>query len=189
MRKKTIILLVVFIIYIALCNYGIYIHRIKYEYWEVKDLIFFLGILNGVIITLPLGAYFSYITYKEDKERKKLAILLVKNMIDKHQEEKEELQDKINELKRESEEVMITTYPKVEDKEKVSVTLIDQLNGIRNNIEDTRSLVRLLDEFLSGNNKNLFKEYEALNETIALRLDSIKEELEDLTNNHLEVKK
>ena len=34
---------------------------------------------------------------------------------------------------------MITTYPKITSKEKVSVTLIDQLNGIRNNIEDTRS--------------------------------------------------
>lgn len=84
---------------------------------------------------------------------------------------------------------MITTYPKITSKEKVSVTLIDQLNGIRNNIEDTRSLVTLLDEFLSGENRHLYKEYEALNETIALRLDSIKEELEDLTNNFLEVKK
>ena len=41
MKKKTIILLIIFISYIALCNYGIYLHRIKYEYWEVKDLIFF----------------------------------------------------------------------------------------------------------------------------------------------------
>ena len=84
---------------------------------------------------------------------------------------------------------MITTYPKITTKEKVSVTLIDQLNGIKNNIEDTRSLVTLLDEFLSGENRHLFKEYEALNETIALRLDSIKEELDDLTKNYLEVKK
>ena len=119
MRKKTIILLIIFISYIALCNYAIYVHRIKYEYWEVKDLIFFLGILNGVIVTLPLGAYLSYKEHKEDKERKELALLLVKNMID----------------------------------------------------------------------RQLYKEYEALNETIALRLDSIKEELEDLTSNYLEVKK
>ena len=84
---------------------------------------------------------------------------------------------------------MITTYPKITSKEKVSVTLIDQLNGIRNNIEDTRSLVTLLDEFLSGENRHLYKEYEALNETIALRLDYLKEELEDLTSNYLEVKK
>ena len=101
MRRNKIILLIVFIIYIALCNYGIYVHRIKYEYWEVKDLIFFLGILNGVIVTLPLGAYLSYIQYKEDKERKELALLFVKNMIDRHQEEKQELIDRINELESE----------------------------------------------------------------------------------------
>lgn len=101
MRKKTIILLIIFISYIALCNYAIYVHRIKYEYWEVKDLIFFLGILNGVIVTLPLGAYLSYKEHKEEKQRKELALLLVKNMIDRHQEEKQELIDRINELESE----------------------------------------------------------------------------------------
>lgn len=98
MRRKTIILLIIFIGYIALCNYGIYSYRIKGEYWELQDLIFFLGILNGVIVTLPLGAYFSYKIYKEDKEHKELTLLLVKCMIDRHQEERNELQDKINEL-------------------------------------------------------------------------------------------
>ena len=98
MKRKTIILLIIFIGYIALCNYGIYSYRIKGEYWELQDLIIFLGILNGVIITLPLGAYLSYQLHKEDKERKEITLLLVKNMIDRHQEEKKELQDKINEL-------------------------------------------------------------------------------------------
>lgn len=98
MRKKTIILILIFIGYIALCNYGIYIHRIKGEYWEVKDLIFFLGILNIAIINPPILIYLAIIERKEEKQRKELALLLVKNMIDRHQEEKQELIDRINEL-------------------------------------------------------------------------------------------
>ena len=94
MRKKTIILLIIFISYIALCNYGIYVHRIKYEYWEVKDLIFFLGILNIGIINLPLFIYLLVQEHKEEKEHKEL-------MIDRHQEEKQELIDRINELESE----------------------------------------------------------------------------------------
>ena len=101
MRKKTIILLIIFISYIALCNYGIYVHRIKYEYWEVKDLIFFLGILNIGIINLPLFIYLLVQEHKEEKEHKELALLLVKSMIDRHQEEKQELIDRINELESE----------------------------------------------------------------------------------------
>ena len=101
MRKKTIILLIIFISYIALCNYAIYVHRIKYEYWEVKDLIFFLGILNIAIINPPILIYLAIIERKEEKQRKELALLLVKNMIDRHQEEKQELIDRINELESE----------------------------------------------------------------------------------------
>ena len=84
---------------------------------------------------------------------------------------------------------MITTYPKVTTKQKVSVDLIDQLNGIRNNIEDTKSLVRLLDDYFSNDRKALTSEYGALNETIELRLQFLQDELEDLTRNFLEVKK
>lgn len=101
MRKKTIILLIIFISYIALCNYGIYSYRIKGEYWEVKDLIFFLGILNIAIINPPILIYLAILERKEEKQRKELALLLVKNMIDRHQEEKQELIDRINELESE----------------------------------------------------------------------------------------
>ena len=78
MRKKTIILILIFIGYIALCNYGIYSYRIKGEYWEVKDLIFFLGILNIAIINPPILIYLAIIERKEEKQRKELALLLVK---------------------------------------------------------------------------------------------------------------
>lgn len=84
---------------------------------------------------------------------------------------------------------MLTTYPKLTNKEKVSITLVDELNGIKNDITDAKALVRLLGEFFENGERHLINEYEALNETIELRLNLIQEHLQDLTTNYLDTKK
>ena len=63
MRKSTKckIYIAIFIILMILFNIYLYYHRIKYEYWDTRDLIFFIVLSNGSIMGLIL--YFSAIIY------------------------------------------------------------------------------------------------------------------------------
>ena len=63
-HKKLIFTTLIILIFIAI-NLYVYNERIRYEYWETKDLIFYLTIINGSIASIIFIIYIALTTNKK----------------------------------------------------------------------------------------------------------------------------
>lgn len=95
MKRKTKTFLIVLSVIVIIFNYWIYVERIKYEYWEIEDLLVFLGIVNMAIVSLPTMIYISINESIEMEENNKLANLLLQEMVERHRNEVEHLKSEV----------------------------------------------------------------------------------------------
>lgn len=100
MKKRTKIYLIVLLITLIICNYWLYIARIKYEIWDLYSLIEFLCIANLVFITIPTIVYSNICEEIDRKEKIKLAELLLNDMIKRHEEEIKDLKEELYHYKK-----------------------------------------------------------------------------------------
>lgn len=103
MTRRTKIYIFSLIILLILCNYYVYIERIKYEVWEINNLIFFLGIINTCIILVPTIIYFVVCEIIEYSRQEKISEAILYIAIKKQQEVKE-LKEELNKYEGEKNE-------------------------------------------------------------------------------------
>lgn len=115
-KKRKWIYFIITTIILVLVNLYVYNERIRYEYWDTQDLLFFLGIINASVLSV-LGLIYSGIEYAKMENRKDF---LTKYLIERYYMENK----------------------KIDVNDKVAVA--DTISNLQYEVEDLRDLTDLL---------------------------------------------
>lgn len=168
-KKRITIYIIIAVIVLTILNIYVYNERIRYEYWDIGDLIFFLGIINASIICILGWIFISIEGHYLEKDRD----ILTNYFIERYYMGKDKKID-------------ITD----------NVDMANIMADMQNEIEDIRDLTTLLNVSLKNlvsyggqplgiadREGSLYPVGEGLNElvnTIITRLDKVSSNLSDV---------